>query len=241
MARRPAQPGVDRRQQILEAALDVFAEQGFEGATTKEIATRADVTTGLIYFYFPGKEELFFAAFQHQAGQVFDKLSAVFEDAACEQPPELVIRRVLGRFVEQMSSPRSLSLIRIMMRTVAQGEEPLKRHRPLEEARCHIREQAQRTGLMFRQYLDEQIARGTLRPVNTTLAAQITFNGAMLTFVRWHEGDPNLAALSREEMIDALVDICLHGLLLPSATPGQARARGTPPPRRRQLESATRT
>jgi AcrR family transcriptional regulator len=35
MARRPAEPGVDRRQQILGAALDVFAEQGYEGATTK--------------------------------------------------------------------------------------------------------------------------------------------------------------------------------------------------------------
>ncbi|MGZ3639196.1 MAG: TetR/AcrR family transcriptional regulator, partial [Ktedonobacterales bacterium] len=67
MARRPALPGVDRREQILEAALDVFAEEGLNGATTKEIAARAGVTHGLIYFYFPSKDDLFNAAFEHQA------------------------------------------------------------------------------------------------------------------------------------------------------------------------------
>ena len=48
MPRKPAVPGVDRRQQILEAALSVFAEQGFEAATNKEITERAGVNQGLI-------------------------------------------------------------------------------------------------------------------------------------------------------------------------------------------------
>ena len=50
MSRKPAMPGVDRRQQILEAALSVFAERGFEAATNKEITERAGVNQGLIYF-----------------------------------------------------------------------------------------------------------------------------------------------------------------------------------------------
>jgi len=40
MPRKPAVPGVDRRQNILDAALSVFAEQGFEAATNKEITER---------------------------------------------------------------------------------------------------------------------------------------------------------------------------------------------------------
>jgi hypothetical protein len=50
MPRKPAMPGIDRRQNILDAALSVFAEQGFEAATNKEIEERAGVNQGLIYF-----------------------------------------------------------------------------------------------------------------------------------------------------------------------------------------------
>jgi len=56
MPRKPAIPGVDRRQQLLEVALVVFAEQGFEAATTKEITDRAGVNQGLIYFYFESND-----------------------------------------------------------------------------------------------------------------------------------------------------------------------------------------
>ena len=71
MARRPVPVGMDRRQQILSAALDLFAEHGRDGATNEEIAERAGVTPGLIYFYFRSKDDLFLAAFEHQASRAF--------------------------------------------------------------------------------------------------------------------------------------------------------------------------
>ena len=74
MARKPAPPIGDRRQQILEAALDLFAEQGLEGATSKDIAERAEVTHGLIYFYFKSKEELFKSAFEYALQQSLAQL-----------------------------------------------------------------------------------------------------------------------------------------------------------------------
>lgn len=58
MPLKPALPGADRRQHILEAALPVFAEQGFEAATNKEITERAGVNQGLIYFYFESKQDI---------------------------------------------------------------------------------------------------------------------------------------------------------------------------------------
>jgi AcrR family transcriptional regulator len=214
MARRPAPPGVDRRQQILEAALDVFADEGFEGATTKAIAARADVTQGLIYFYFPSKEDLFFAAFAHQAQQVFEHLKIPDEES--DAPPTVVIPHAIARFVAAMDSPRSSRLVRIMMRTATQHEgreqqgAPLT---PLEEARCHIREQAQRIGAMFSTYLEAQIARGALRPVNTALATQFLVSSVMMIMVRRAAGDEKMARISRQELVDSVVGIFLHGLL----------------------------
>jgi AcrR family transcriptional regulator len=61
---RSAQPKWRRRpehrpQQIIEAALEVFGEQGLANARLQDIAARAGVSKGTIYLYFPNKEELF--------------------------------------------------------------------------------------------------------------------------------------------------------------------------------------
>ncbi len=50
------------RQRIIESAISLFADLGYEKATTKELAARAGVSEGLIYRYFAGKRELLFAA-----------------------------------------------------------------------------------------------------------------------------------------------------------------------------------
>lgn len=50
------------RQKILQAALELFAEKGFEGASVREIASRAGVIHGLIKYHFDGKDQLWKAA-----------------------------------------------------------------------------------------------------------------------------------------------------------------------------------
>jgi AcrR family transcriptional regulator len=52
---------VDRRQQILGIATEMFAQKGFEGTTTREIAAHAHVNEALIFRHFPTKEELYWA------------------------------------------------------------------------------------------------------------------------------------------------------------------------------------
>ncbi len=51
----------DRRQQIIEVALELFARQGFKGTTTRQIAQRARVNEALIFRHFPHKEALYWA------------------------------------------------------------------------------------------------------------------------------------------------------------------------------------
>jgi AcrR family transcriptional regulator len=52
-------PGEERRADLLDAALAVFAERGVDEATVSDITTRADVAKGTFYLYFPSKDELF--------------------------------------------------------------------------------------------------------------------------------------------------------------------------------------
>lgn len=66
--------GRQRVETILAAAAAVFAEQGYEAATTNEIAARADTSIGSLYQFFPNKEALFQALLnQHR-----EELRALF-------------------------------------------------------------------------------------------------------------------------------------------------------------------
>ena len=52
-------PKRDRREEILQASLKLFAEKGFHGTSMRDIARSADITEGLIYHYFASKRDLF--------------------------------------------------------------------------------------------------------------------------------------------------------------------------------------
>lgn len=58
------QQGLARRERILETALSLFGSQGFDGTSTKQIAQAASVTEGLIFHYFPTKEDLLAAVLE---------------------------------------------------------------------------------------------------------------------------------------------------------------------------------
>jgi AcrR family transcriptional regulator len=52
----------ERRRQILEAALSVFAKKGYHATNVSDVAAQAGVSQGTIYWYFDSKDELFQAA-----------------------------------------------------------------------------------------------------------------------------------------------------------------------------------
>jgi AcrR family transcriptional regulator len=57
----------ERRERLLDAALHVFLEKGYDGAAMREIAHQAGVTEGLIYHHFAGKRELLLALLQERS------------------------------------------------------------------------------------------------------------------------------------------------------------------------------
>jgi AcrR family transcriptional regulator len=56
---------LERRAQILKAAMDVFTRKGFTAATLPDIAGKAGVAVGTIYLYYPSKRELFIAVIKN--------------------------------------------------------------------------------------------------------------------------------------------------------------------------------
>ena len=58
--------GRDRRLQIMEAAKELFARQGFEGTTTRQIAQAARVNEAVIFRHFPSKEDLYWSVIDRE-------------------------------------------------------------------------------------------------------------------------------------------------------------------------------
>ena len=56
-----------RRQEIIDTAMRVFSEQGYEATTMKDIAREMKVASGLCYHYFPNKQELYETAVRQYA------------------------------------------------------------------------------------------------------------------------------------------------------------------------------
>ena len=51
----------DKRQRLINAAYKVFSRKGFYSASIKDVANEADITPGLVHYYFKNKEELLFS------------------------------------------------------------------------------------------------------------------------------------------------------------------------------------
>lgn len=67
MNAREPQARRDRREDILSASLNLFAEKGFHGTSMRDIARAADITEGLIYHYFASKRDLFRAIIEEHS------------------------------------------------------------------------------------------------------------------------------------------------------------------------------
>ena len=93
---RAIRPSADAtRERITEAALDLFAERSFDGATTREIASRAGVTQPLLNYHFSSKDELWCAAVDGVFAQLNKALTARAE--GLRGVDELTVAKLLIR------------------------------------------------------------------------------------------------------------------------------------------------
>ena len=80
--------GRETSEQILDAAEEVFAEKGFEGATLRDIAQRVGIRIPSLYNHFSSKDALYAAVLERGIGPVFEALGA--EASGAVDPGELV-------------------------------------------------------------------------------------------------------------------------------------------------------
>jgi AcrR family transcriptional regulator len=94
-----------RREKLVEAATQVFAERGFEGARVEQIADAADVSPGLLYRHFEGKQELYTEILQLANRELMAHLT---QAAAPNLPTAERVRAGLDAFFTFVENHREL-------------------------------------------------------------------------------------------------------------------------------------
>ena len=194
--------GQDRQSQILDAAFEEFASQGFRGATIKGIARRARLASqALIYWYFPTKEALF----QAVLGRHLPIAQLISDpEALIERPPEEVLPLLARAYLAMADRPAALRLVRLF------APEALRRPEIAEMLGGRV---IGRVLAFIESYLARQIELGRLRPHDVRASAR-AFVGMILPQLGGKLFLPALQAegLTDDAYIETIVAIFLSGL-----------------------------
>ncbi|MEJ8475245.1 TetR/AcrR family transcriptional regulator [Roseibium algae] len=117
--RPPSSDGRATQERILDAALEIFAERGFGGATVRQIAAKVGVSDPALYAHFKGKQAIF-EALMREAGP--DLLGVVAGDKPLiDMPARTAIPEVFGAIVLAWTKPRARAFTSLMLRMGPEG------------------------------------------------------------------------------------------------------------------------
>ncbi len=191
----------DRRDQIIDAAMRVFAQKGFARATNKDIAREAGITPGLIYYYFESKEALLKAIIETRSPA---QLMTTLPPQVLELPPEIFLRMLILRALSIIESEQFVQLIRMLLPEIMHNVEMA----PIAASII------QRVLGFLGTYFEKQVEKGALRPIDGVLTAQVTI-GSVIGFVLRRQiiRDPIALEYTHQQIADAVSDTVLRGIL----------------------------
>jgi AcrR family transcriptional regulator len=188
-----------RRSQILRAAIRVFEAKGYERATTKEIAEEADVSEGVLYYYFESKRDLLLQLVQAYNETVI----AEMEELKTAGDIRSFVRNVLLKRFSDIDEQRQF--FNAVMYEIQ-----------IDPCLWHEHHETVQFDLIthIEKYLNVAVEEGLFRPLHTGIVARaiIAMVKGLVTF-RLADSSV-LADVSTEDFVDEIVSLLLDGLRL---------------------------
>jgi AcrR family transcriptional regulator len=204
----------ERPQQIIEAALDVFAERGLASARLEDIAKRAGVSKGTIYLYFPNKEALFREVVRQTVVANIERAEReLVRGSATEQ-----LRAYLRGYWAFVRSPRFEAIYRLVLAELQNFP---------DLAQFYSEEVVQRSARLIGRIIQHGIDSGEFRPIDPRVAARmlqalIVSHGLWCARVKFF---PHMAGATDEKVLTDVTDFYLHAI---QAAPGEAAPAPSP-------------
>jgi AcrR family transcriptional regulator len=193
----------DRPNEILDAALQVFAERGYRNTRLEDIGDAAGVTKGAIYHYFANKEELLVRAIEHRREEAFGRIEEILRDKTA--PVSTRLRLVVRRWFGSLPKER-LAVVTLLVQGIAhEAPGPFRRWLsggPTASAR------------LIATLVREGQTRGEFRPdADAEVAARLLVSGLLQQTVWQQYADdvPDLA-VAQDRLVDSALELFLHSL-----------------------------
>lgn len=187
------------KEKIQNAALKLFSEKGFNGATTSEIAGEAGVAEGTIFRYFPTKKDLLMGVVNPV---IVESLRDVIEKTKHSSPQEF-LEAVLYNRLGLIS--QNIELVKIIVSEI-------QFHPEIKEK--FLTEIVLPAIDLMQDYYKEQQQKGVLRDIDTEISVRV-FVGMVAVFVIWKYaiGGEKYVKFSDEAVVSTIIDIFLNGML----------------------------
>lgn len=200
----------DRRQQIIEVAVQLFSQKGFRGTTTKEIALAAGVNEAIIFRHFATKSELYTAIMDRKAcSPEVQAIQSTLEEAMLAKDDQRVFASLAFQILE--FHEKDETAMRLLLYSA------LEKH---ELAEMIFRNHISRTHKQLADYVKKRIADGAFRRVNSVVAVR-GFMGMIINQVmhrKFFEFDTaESPSLSNRSVAEKYADLFLAGLKLTPA------------------------
>lgn len=101
-------------QQIIQAALEVIAENGYHASQVSKIAKKANVADGTIYLYFKNKEDILISVFRERMGQFIHKIKNAIEDK--QTASEKLLTLIQMHYAQLTESPYLAKVTQLELR-----------------------------------------------------------------------------------------------------------------------------
>jgi AcrR family transcriptional regulator len=163
----------DPRLRILNAALEVFALHGRDGARTRDIAQAAGVNLAMLHYYFSSKEELYVRAVSPLLADIFGRLKTAAQSAS---DPRARLEALVGFYFDFLKDHPHLP--RVMMWELVTGAKALRQifSGPLQNEKGDL-------NANFRKIFQDGQARGVFRADNPDQAILSTVALCVFPFI----------------------------------------------------------
>jgi AcrR family transcriptional regulator len=194
----------ERPHELLEAALNVFAERGYSATRLEDVASAAGVSKGAIYHYFDGKEDLLRKALQSRIESIMEDLGAELEEET--RPVSAKLRLVLREVWRHWITPEFGRLFLLLI-----GEVGTQLPAMFE---AWAREGPIRGWSLIEELIDEGKAAGEFRPdVDAKVAGRLISSGlAWQAVLHIHMDLQRLDPCEPDRIFDSSVEIFMAGL-----------------------------
>lgn len=202
--------------ELLDAALDLFVEKGYAATRTEEVASRAGVSKGTLYLYFPSKEELLKAVVRHHLSH------HIVEGAGFIQrfpgPSDELMASLLRDWWQRIVNTPASGILKLMMSEV--------RNFP-DLAQFYLEEVIEPSHRLLAAMVERGIARGEFQPLPVADVVHALI--APMLFMAMHKHSfgacpGHSTGFDMQSFIDTQIELLLNGLRREPR--GQARARG---------------